>query len=330
MRRAQPQRLRADERGLVLAPGAVQARDVRGGAVGEEVEDGERRRQHGRRDRQRRELRPSRGGRRSRCRRARRAARRPAPRGRAARARRSGGRRASGARRATLAPGNVGPRVKLRLYHHPDGARVAYREAGTGPPLVLLHSKLLSHREWEPLVEELADRFRLVLPDLPLHGDSEDRPEPPVHAGLAGRGDGRLLPRRVRPAPARRRPRGRRAAAAARDRHAPAHARAAGADVERDAPPPGARAARARGRRSACAPPPCPGLDRVDLPRRPARLPAQHGRAADRARQPRRARPRAPRVHGRRAATPTGRARGRAPRAAGPRARRATCSTPTG
>jgi pimeloyl-ACP methyl ester carboxylesterase len=69
--------------------------------------------------------------------------------------------------------------VKLRLYHHHDGARVAYREAGTGPPLVLLHSKFLSHREWEPLVEELADRFRLVLPDLPLHGDSEDRPRHP-------------------------------------------------------------------------------------------------------------------------------------------------------
>jgi pimeloyl-ACP methyl ester carboxylesterase len=69
--------------------------------------------------------------------------------------------------------------VKLRLYHHHDGARVAYREAGTGPPLALLHSKLLSHREWEPIVEELSDRFRLILPDLPLHGDSEDRPRHP-------------------------------------------------------------------------------------------------------------------------------------------------------
>jgi pimeloyl-ACP methyl ester carboxylesterase len=69
--------------------------------------------------------------------------------------------------------------VKLRLYHHPDGARIAYREAGTGPPLALLHSTGLSHREWEPLVEELGDRFRLVLPDLPLHGDSEDRPRHP-------------------------------------------------------------------------------------------------------------------------------------------------------
>lgn len=69
--------------------------------------------------------------------------------------------------------------MKLRLYHHPDGARVAYREAGAGPPLALLHSAGLSHREWEPLVDQLADRFRLVLPDLPLHGDSEDRPRHP-------------------------------------------------------------------------------------------------------------------------------------------------------
>jgi pimeloyl-ACP methyl ester carboxylesterase len=69
--------------------------------------------------------------------------------------------------------------VKLRLYHHHDGARIAYREAGTGPPLALLHSKGLSHREWEPVVDELAHRYRVVLPDLPLHGDSEDRPNHP-------------------------------------------------------------------------------------------------------------------------------------------------------
>src|ERR1700754_2335699 len=84
--------------------------------------------------------------------------------------------------------------MKLRLYHHPDGARVAYREAGTGPPLMLLHSAMLTHREFEPVVEELGDRFRLVLPDLPLHGDSEDRPRhpyspewlAPVPAGVLG------------------------------------------------------------------------------------------------------------------------------------------------
>ena len=69
--------------------------------------------------------------------------------------------------------------MRLRLYHHPDGARVAYRELGAGPPLALLHSGLLSHKEWEPAVEQLTDRFRVVLPDLPLHGDSEDRPRHP-------------------------------------------------------------------------------------------------------------------------------------------------------
>jgi len=69
--------------------------------------------------------------------------------------------------------------LRLRLYHHPDGTRVAYREEGTGPAIALLHSAMLSHKEFEPVVEHLSDRFRVVLPDLPLHGDSEDRPRHP-------------------------------------------------------------------------------------------------------------------------------------------------------
>jgi pimeloyl-ACP methyl ester carboxylesterase len=69
--------------------------------------------------------------------------------------------------------------MRLRLYHHRDGARVAYRETGTGRGLVLLHSLGLSHREWEPIVAALEGRFRVILPDLPLHGDSEDRPRHP-------------------------------------------------------------------------------------------------------------------------------------------------------
>jgi pimeloyl-ACP methyl ester carboxylesterase len=71
------------------------------------------------------------------------------------------------------------PSMRLRLYHHTDGARVAYRETGAGPPLALLHAGLLSHREWEPVVERLAERHRVVIPDLPLHGNSEDRPRHP-------------------------------------------------------------------------------------------------------------------------------------------------------
>jgi pimeloyl-ACP methyl ester carboxylesterase len=73
--------------------------------------------------------------------------------------------------------------MKLRLYHHHDGARIAYRETGTGPGLALLHSLGLSYREWEPVVAPLSARFRVVLPDLPLHGDSEDRPRHPYTPG---------------------------------------------------------------------------------------------------------------------------------------------------
>ena len=69
--------------------------------------------------------------------------------------------------------------MRLRLYHHSDGARVAYRETGTGPAIVLLHSLGFTHREWEPIVAPLTARFRVILPDLPLHGDSEDRPRHP-------------------------------------------------------------------------------------------------------------------------------------------------------
>ena len=69
--------------------------------------------------------------------------------------------------------------MRLRLYHHHDGARVAYRETGTGPTIVFLHSLGLTHREWEPVVDPLSARFRVLLPDLPLHGDSEDRPRHP-------------------------------------------------------------------------------------------------------------------------------------------------------
>jgi pimeloyl-ACP methyl ester carboxylesterase len=69
--------------------------------------------------------------------------------------------------------------VRLRLYHHRDGARVAYRESGTGRAIVLLHSLGLTHREWEPITEALSARVRVIAPDLPLHGDSEDRPRHP-------------------------------------------------------------------------------------------------------------------------------------------------------
>ncbi len=50
--------------------------------------------------------------------------------------------------------------LRLRLFHSAEGARIAYREGGTGPPLVLWHSRGLNHREFVPAARELQDRAR--------------------------------------------------------------------------------------------------------------------------------------------------------------------------
>jgi pimeloyl-ACP methyl ester carboxylesterase len=55
------------------------------------------------------------------------------------------------------------------------GLRVRYAEAGSGPPLVLIHGFLVSHKEWLPILPHLTKRFRCILPDLPGFGGSEKR-----------------------------------------------------------------------------------------------------------------------------------------------------------
>lgn len=49
--------------------------------------------------------------------------------------------------------------------------------AGQGPPLLLLHGYPQTHLAWHKLVPLLADRFALVMPDLPGYGGS-DAPAP--------------------------------------------------------------------------------------------------------------------------------------------------------
>lgn len=53
--------------------------------------------------------------------------------------------------------------------------RLHYAEWGNpdGPPLLMVHGIHDHCRTWDDLVPELADRFRLVAPDLRGHGDSE-------------------------------------------------------------------------------------------------------------------------------------------------------------
>jgi pimeloyl-ACP methyl ester carboxylesterase len=57
--------------------------------------------------------------------------------------------------------------------------RVAYRESGTGPTVLLLHANLHDRHDFDPIVETLARRYRTVAVDWPGHGDSD-----PVDASI--------------------------------------------------------------------------------------------------------------------------------------------------
>jgi pimeloyl-ACP methyl ester carboxylesterase len=45
---------------------------------------------------------------------------------------------------------------------------IRYRDEGSGPTLFFVHGALVNGRLWDPVVERLRDRFRCVVPDLPL------------------------------------------------------------------------------------------------------------------------------------------------------------------
>jgi pimeloyl-ACP methyl ester carboxylesterase len=57
------------------------------------------------------------------------------------------------------------------------GLRIAYRRAGTGPPLVLVHGAVCDGRVWRGLLEDLADEFTVIAWDAPGCGGSDDPPE---------------------------------------------------------------------------------------------------------------------------------------------------------
>ena len=59
-----------------------------------------------------------------------------------------------------------------------EGSSMAWGELGAGPPLVLLHGILDSHRTWRRAAPLLARHFRVLMPDLPGYGWSA-RPDAP-------------------------------------------------------------------------------------------------------------------------------------------------------
>jgi len=54
-----------------------------------------------------------------------------------------------------------------------DDAQIAYTVLGSGPDVVFLHPFPAHHGIWLPVAEQLATRYRSILPDLRGHGSSE-------------------------------------------------------------------------------------------------------------------------------------------------------------
>ncbi|XYI03176.1 alpha/beta fold hydrolase [Sorangium sp. So ce1128] len=59
--------------------------------------------------------------------------------------------------------------------------RVLVAGAGNGPALLLIHSFLVSHLEFDDVIDALAQRFHVIVPDLPGFGESE-KPSPARYA----------------------------------------------------------------------------------------------------------------------------------------------------
>lgn len=56
--------------------------------------------------------------------------------------------------------------------------RLHYTEHGSGPPLVLVHGVMITGEMFAPVVDALAARHRLIVPDLRGHGRSRHLPPP--------------------------------------------------------------------------------------------------------------------------------------------------------
>lgn len=61
----------------------------------------------------------------------------------------------------------------MLLFTASDGAEIAYRQAGAGRPLLLLHGLTANSRLFDEQVAGLAASFRLIIPDFRGHGQTE-------------------------------------------------------------------------------------------------------------------------------------------------------------
>src|SRR6185436_18913477 len=66
-----------------------------------------------------------------------------------------------------------------------DAELLFFTERGSGPPLLLVHGVLISGEMFEPVLEALSARHRVIVPDLRGHGRSRGFPPPYTAAQLA-------------------------------------------------------------------------------------------------------------------------------------------------
>jgi pimeloyl-ACP methyl ester carboxylesterase len=69
----------------------------------------------------------------------------------------------------------------MNAWYLSDGARLGYRDTGSGPPVVFLHPTPLDGEYWRLLIEDLAG-VRAIVPDFRGHGRSELGQNLPVGA----------------------------------------------------------------------------------------------------------------------------------------------------
>jgi pimeloyl-ACP methyl ester carboxylesterase len=66
-----------------------------------------------------------------------------------------------------------------------NGASLYYEEAGNGPPVILIHGGLGSSTQWESVVPELMQHFRVITPDSRGHGRSTNPGGELSYTGIA-------------------------------------------------------------------------------------------------------------------------------------------------
>jgi pimeloyl-ACP methyl ester carboxylesterase len=82
----------------------------------------------------------------------------------------------AGFKARAMTPERRDPRKPLTHDVAARGARIRFVEAGSGPPVILVHDYLASRVAWDDVLPRLAERFHVIVPDLPGFGESEKPP----------------------------------------------------------------------------------------------------------------------------------------------------------